>query len=164
MPALLTSTSTRPSSATTSATARSTADESVTSAVNGAAVPPASAIEAHTSAARSASTSTTAIAAPACARPAAIAAPSPLAPPVTTATRFSRLKRLRDEAVGERGRHHAAVIAFTAATRSSTVGSTSRSSAAAYGIGVSFAATRAGVARNASMPTASTMRATTSAA
>src|SRR4051794_20897258 len=67
-----------------------------------------------------------------------------------------------DKSVGERCRRHAAVIAFTAATRSSTVGSTSRSSAVAYGIGVSFAVTRAGVARNASMPTASTIRATTS--
>ncbi len=70
----------------------------------------------------------------------------------------------RDEPVGQRARHHAATIVVTAATRSSTVGSTSRSSAAAYGIGVSFAVTRTGVARNEPTPTASTMRATTSAA
>src|SRR5262249_29422626 len=73
-------------------------------------------------------------------------------------------EKARDEALRKRGRHQPAVIVLTAATTSSTVGSTPRSSPVAYGMGVSFAATRAGVARNASMPTVSTMRATTSAA
>src|SRR5262249_30196830 len=52
---------------------------------------------------------------------------------------------------------------LTPVTTSSTCGSTSRSSAVAYGIGVSFAVTRTGAARNESQ-TSSTRRATTSLA
>ncbi len=58
----------------------------------------------------------------------------------------------RDLAVERRGRHARSVEA-TAASRSSSEGSTSRSSEAAYGIGVSFAVTRSGVERSRSIGT-----------
>src|SRR5437763_9390432 len=89
LPALFTSTSTRPSSSTTRSARASTAALSVTSQPIATARPPCSSIVATVRAAPSSFTSTIASDAPAWARPFAIAAPSPLPPPVTTATRPS---------------------------------------------------------------------------
>src|SRR5581483_552296 len=89
VPAELTSTSARPSSATTRSASASTSALLVTSQCIATAVPPCSSIVATVCAAPASLTSTIASAAPAWASPFAIAAPSPLPPPVTAATRPS---------------------------------------------------------------------------
>ena len=115
-----------------------------------------------------------------------MAAPMPLPPPVTQATRPPSPKRLstnpgrnlevgctgggwlrdahvRSSVVGGTSLSPVASAALTPATTSATCGSTSRSSTAANGIGVSFAVTRTGRASSRSQA-ASVTRATTSLA